>query len=104
MYLEVLAHPRTSDELRRSTEACLLQRRHERLLALPTSDPEKQKVWAEVMEMVNGMILLKIPNELAWSIYFETRDLETLGERPRCSKSKRLMNAKDNTLSGIYTP
>ena len=80
LYLEVLAHPRTSDDLRRSTEACLLQRKSERLLTLAGNDPEKESLRSEILEMVNGIILLKIPNELAWSIYFETLDLETLGE------------------------
>lgn len=80
LYLEVLSHPRTSDELRRSTEACLLQRRRERLLALPADDPKKEKLWQEVMEMVNGMVLLKIPNDLAWGIYFETQDLDVLSK------------------------
>ena len=28
--------------------------------------------------MVDGMVLLQIPNQLAWSIYFEMRNLESL--------------------------
>jgi superkiller protein 3 len=76
----VLSHARTSDDLRRSTEASLLQRRYERLLALTANDPAKESLRLEVMDMVNGLILLKIPNELAWNIYFETLDLRTLGE------------------------
>jgi superkiller protein 3 len=80
LYLEVLSHPRTSDDLRRSTEACLLQRRQERLLALSANDPAKKPLRLELMDMVNGLILLKIPNELAWNIYFEMLDLRTLGE------------------------
>lgn len=31
-------------------------------------------------ELIQGMILLQIPNELAWTLYFEEQDCETMGE------------------------
>lgn len=74
----MLNHPNTSDQLRRSTEASLLHRKQDRLLSIPPGDAEKERLRKEVMEMVDGMVLLQIPNQLAWSTYFETRDLESL--------------------------
>ncbi|KAG8795273.1 Superkiller protein 3, partial [Serendipita sp. 399] len=80
LYEEVLNHPGTSDELRRSIEASLLQRKRERLYSLDLTDSNKKSLRKDVIEMVNGIVLLKIPNELAWSLYFETADLESIDE------------------------
>ncbi|KAG8795245.1 Superkiller protein 3, partial [Serendipita sp. 399] len=80
LYEEVLNHPGTSDELRRSIEASLLQRKRERLYSLDLTDSNKESLRNDVIEMVNGIVLLKIPNELAWSLYFETADLESIDE------------------------
>jgi superkiller protein 3 len=79
LYIEVLNHPRTSDELRRSTEAALLQRRKEKLWSIPAADSEKSRLREELMDMVNGMVLINIPNELAWTLHFETIDKDDLG-------------------------
>jgi hypothetical protein len=46
--------------------------------ALPLS-PEKTKIANEVDGLVNGAILLGIPEELAWAIFFERKDCETIG-------------------------
>ncbi|KAG8761021.1 Superkiller protein 3 [Serendipita sp. 396] len=80
LYEEVLNHPRTDDELRRSIEASLLQRKRERLWSLDSADPAKEALRQEVTEMVNGIVLLKIPNEFAWCQYFETADFESIDE------------------------
>lgn len=82
LYNDVIAHPYTSDELRRATEAKLLQFLHRFQCALPLSgDAGKRKlgIGKEVQELVDGVILLKIPNELAWCLYIEGRNTDTIG-------------------------
>lgn len=78
LYEDVLNHPRTSDTLRRTTEASLLNRKRERLWSLELNDPTKQQLYKEVADMVAGMVLIKIPNELAWSLYFDMTDVADL--------------------------
>lgn len=83
MYDQILNHPNTSDELRRTTESKLLQYKANYLHSLPLTEefrPLKQKLREEVDELIQGMILLQIPSELAWTLYFEERDCETMGE------------------------
>lgn len=79
LYDEVISHPNTSDEHRRETESKLLNHRQQYLAALPVGE-EKTKVAAEVDEQINGMVLLKIPNELAWTLFIEAKDAESIGE------------------------
>lgn len=79
LYNEVINHPNTSDEQRRETESKLLDHRQRYLSALPEGD-EKTKVAADVEEQINGMVLLKIPNELAWTLFIEAKDAESIGE------------------------
>ncbi|KAI0674837.1 TPR-like protein [Trametes maxima] len=77
LYNEILIHPNTPDDLRRETESKLLQLKQRLLFALPTTPPHvetKTRLAAEVSEMTGGMVLLKIPNELAWSLYIESKD------------------------------
>ncbi|PVG02399.1 TPR-like protein [Serendipita vermifera] len=78
LYTEVLNHAKTSDDLRRSTEASLLQRRKQKLWSIPSADSEKDKLRKEFMGMVDGMVLINIPNELAWTLYFEAKDNDDL--------------------------
>ncbi|KAI0644651.1 TPR-like protein [Trametes meyenii] len=77
LYNEILIHPNTSDDLRRETESKLLQLKQQLLFALPAVSPHaeaKARLAGEISEMVSGIVLLKIPNELAWSLYIESRD------------------------------
>ncbi|TFY67241.1 hypothetical protein EVJ58_g1753 [Rhodofomes roseus] len=81
LYNEVINHPNTSDELRRATEAKLLHHRQFYLAALPsTADmaDEKARIAAEVEEQINGIVLLEIPNELAWTLFIEGKDPESI--------------------------
>ena len=83
LYREIINHPNTSDELRRETEAKLLEHRWRLLLALPASAEfleQKTSLIQEVDDMVNGMVLLGVRNELAWTIFIEGKDAETIGK------------------------
>ncbi|CAL1707991.1 unnamed protein product [Somion occarium] len=83
LYNEIMNHPHTSDDLRRATESKLLHLKQQLLYALPTTGKlatQKARLREEVNELVNGMVLIGIPNELAWNIYIEGRDAETIEE------------------------
>ncbi|GBE81379.1 Superkiller protein [Sparassis crispa] len=77
LYNEILNHPNTSDELRRTTESKLLRHKQRCLHVLPAtgeSAAQKAQVATEVEELVNGMVLLGIPDELAWTSFIEAKD------------------------------
>ncbi|THH06300.1 hypothetical protein EW146_g9652 [Bondarzewia mesenterica] len=81
-YNEILNHPNTSDDLRRNTESKLLRHKQQYLFALPTSDAKsnvKEKLVTEVQELIDGIVLLKIPDELAWSMFIDGKDTDTIG-------------------------
>ncbi|KAI0051258.1 TPR-like protein [Auriscalpium vulgare] len=79
MYGEIMNHPNTSDDLRRLVESKLLRHKRAYLQALPTSRSDlKQRLAAEVQDLVNGMVLLQIPDELAWTIFIDSQDAETV--------------------------
>ncbi|KAJ6607768.1 superkiller protein 3 SKI3 [Mycena sp. CBHHK59/15] len=60
LYDDVLNHPHTSDELRRTTDAKLLRYQQRYLYALP--------------HLVSGTITLGIPDELAWMLCLDGQD------------------------------
>ena len=75
-------HPNTSDDLRRETEAKLLLFKQQLLYALPLtkeSASKKSALREEVKELVDGMILINIPNELAWNLYIDWKDVASIG-------------------------
>jgi len=75
-------HPSTGDELRRRTESKLLRYKQRYLYALPVTEesaPAKTAALKELDELVNGVVLLRIPDELAWMIFLEGQDIETIG-------------------------
>ncbi|CDO72766.1 hypothetical protein BN946_scf184994.g19 [Trametes cinnabarina] len=81
LYDEIMKHPNTSDEVRRATERKLLRLKQRYLFSLPSkgqSTAVKKKLAAEVDELIAGMVFLKIPDELAWSLFIESRDAEIL--------------------------
>ncbi|KAF5372987.1 hypothetical protein D9758_001789 [Tetrapyrgos nigripes] len=78
-YNEILNHPDTSDLLRRETESKLLKFKERHLSSLPATEESsslKSKIGQEVTELVSGIVLLKIPNELAWTLFIESKDVE----------------------------
>ncbi|KAA1474268.1 superkiller protein 3 [Dentipellis sp. KUC8613] len=97
-YHEILNHPNTSDDLRRLTESKLLRHKRQYLQALPTSGDNdiKQKLMDEVQELVNGIVLLNIPDELAWVIYLDEQDAETI-EDYGLSPMRQFMHLFPNT-------
>ncbi len=82
LYQEVIGHPNASDELRRATEAKLLQHKQQLLYALTSSDDmsTKLKLSQEVQELISGIVLLNIPNELAWNLHIQGIDASSIGE------------------------
>lgn len=81
-YDEVLNHPKTSDDLRRETDSKLLRYKQRYLYALPNtgeSSSTKAKVLKEVDDLASGAVILGIPDELAWMIFLEAKNLETPG-------------------------
>lgn len=83
LYQEVLSHPHASDEIRRQAESKLLKHKQQLLFALPSNaeyTAQKAKLSAEVQDLVAGIVLLGIPNELAWSLYLESKNAKTIDE------------------------
>ncbi|EJD03262.1 TPR-like protein [Fomitiporia mediterranea MF3/22] len=81
LYNEILNHPNTSDDLRRETEAKLLRYKHRHRCALGLNGPEgklKAELGSEVQEMVDGIVLLNIPDEFAWSLYVEGKNVDKI--------------------------
>jgi hypothetical protein len=81
-YNEILNHPHTCDDLRRATESKLLRHRRQYLHSLPPLDKSpslKESVATELESLVNGAVMLSIPDELAWMIYIEGKNCETIG-------------------------
>jgi superkiller protein 3 len=82
LYNEILNHSNTSDDLRRITESKLLRHKQQYLHALPFSgkfSSAKAQVATEVEVLVNGAVLLGIPDELAWTIFIEGIDSDSIG-------------------------
>lgn len=79
MYEEILRHPSTSDELRRSTEAKLFRYRLKYLKALSSKDPRKEEVFKHVDDMMRGVVLLEIPDELVWTEWLESKNAARIG-------------------------
>ncbi|KIO22864.1 hypothetical protein M407DRAFT_27663, partial [Tulasnella calospora MUT 4182] len=104
LYGEVIGHPQTSDELRRSTEAKLLRQRHNLLTATPASGStaqEKKSLQAEVEELVNGFVLLKIPDSLAWNAYIERCNYERLEDYPTSTLQQYLQLLPNENLCSM---
>ncbi|KAK0440394.1 TPR-like protein [Desarmillaria tabescens] len=80
LYNDILNHPNTSDELRRETETKLLKHKQQYLYALPNTSEQKKKVLQQVEELINGAIILQLPDELAWALFLERKDVETIDD------------------------
>lgn len=77
LYLDMINWT-ADDELRRHFEEKLLRRAYENLLALP--DGEKADKRDQVLSLANGMVIVKHPYQLAWTIAVEWVDAESLVE------------------------
>lgn len=66
------------DEVRRGYEEKLLQRAYDALAVLPSA--EKRSKREQVVDLAHGMVIIKHPFLLAWTIELEWRDVETLQE------------------------
>ena len=87
LYNEIINHPNTSDELRRETEAKLLRYKHRHRCALGLSGEQgklKYKLGAEIQKMIDGVVLLNIPDEFSWALYIDGKDVDKVG---RCADS-----------------
>ena len=83
LYNEILNHPTTPDDLRRETESKLLRFNHQLLVAttsIGSGADARATLLTVLSEMVKGMVLIKIPDELAWGIYFNMIDAKETTE------------------------
>lgn len=48
--------------------------------ALPTTSSEKVLIGKELDELVNGVVIIGVPDELSWSIFLEGKDCDAIGE------------------------
>lgn len=76
LYDFVLQHPYASDELRRATEAKQLRFYHRITLAIPAYGPHADEILQgqlrnKTQELAKGMVVLHIPDELAWRVFLE---------------------------------
>lgn len=47
--------------------------------ALPTTSSEKFPLGKELDELVEGVIIIGVPDEFSWSIFLEGKDSDTIG-------------------------
>lgn len=88
LYEQVLSHSDASDEDRRSSEGKLLRHLNKLLVALPgdgspSESSSKADVRTKILEMARGMVIVAVPDELAWSIHLEWQDIARLTALPR---------------------
>lgn len=86
LYNEVLMHPSTGDDLRRQTESKLIRYKQRYLYAIPDTEKSasaKTVALKELDELVNGVVLLGIPDELAWTIFLEGQDCDNIAAYDR---------------------
>jgi superkiller protein 3 len=83
LYNEILNHPNTSDELRRSTESKLLRYKYQHMESAPAAGVDislKQRLVSEVERLSGGAVLLDLPDELAWMFVIESKDAYDIGK------------------------
>lgn len=83
LYNDILNHQYTPDELRRITESKLLRYKRRYLHALPSFgklSSTKARIASEVESLTEGVVVLGIPDELAWTIYIDGQDSDSIGQ------------------------
>ncbi|PWN47052.1 TPR-like protein [Violaceomyces palustris] len=112
LYDQLLSHPSAPDELRRETESKLLRHHHQLLLALPNPDSrlgrtpsaaaavtsketeEQERKDREAIErkaslrdtvtrIAEGMVIIGVDDEMAWSVGLEWKNVESLVDLAR---------------------
>ncbi|KDQ10122.1 hypothetical protein BOTBODRAFT_164222 [Botryobasidium botryosum FD-172 SS1] len=81
LYNEILNHPDTPDDLRRTVESKLLRHNQQYLFAVQNKGENKaikDRLRREVEEMARGVVLLDIADELAWNIVIEYMDTDSI--------------------------
>ncbi|KAF8894922.1 hypothetical protein CPB84DRAFT_1682556 [Gymnopilus junonius] len=77
LYNSLLNHPSTSDQLRAEVESKQLRYKQRYLYSIPpTMANLKAQISKELDELVEGIVLLRKRDELAWKLFFETKDCE----------------------------
>ncbi|PWN26217.1 hypothetical protein BDZ90DRAFT_233352 [Jaminaea rosea] len=72
LYQQVLSHADAADDERREAEAKLLRYQHRLLCAMPTAlSDAKGQMRQRLIELAHGMVIVGVPDELAWSIHLE---------------------------------
>ncbi|TFK75308.1 TPR-like protein [Pluteus cervinus] len=85
-YGEAINHPDTTDDQRRETEGKLLRYKQQYLYSVPNAKEHidlKTRLREEVNELINGIVILEIPDEEAWMTYLNGIDHQTLGSYDR---------------------
>ncbi|KAF8342132.1 TPR-like protein [Cantharellus anzutake] len=78
LYSEIVNHPNTPDQLRRSTEGKILRHKLQLLYALPPADHAKTQLRQEIDDIVQGTVLIEVPDQLAWTIAIESKNARTV--------------------------
>lgn len=79
---QLLINVTHDDEKRRNLEEDLLRYKFLKLQTIPESEqPEaKNDYKKQVLEMVNGMVLVKHPSLFAWNLFFDLNDFENISD------------------------
>ncbi|KAF6760007.1 superkiller protein 3 SKI3 [Ephemerocybe angulata] len=81
LYNEVLNHPKTSEELRVSTEAKLIEQKQRHLFSVSSADADVKKgLQDELVALVDGVVLIRRPNQDVWNLCIEWQDYENFEE------------------------
>jgi superkiller protein 3 len=67
-----------NEDVRREADRKLLQHSYDKLVVLPEMQKREQreKVW----KWAEGLVILKHPFKLAWNIFIEWKDCDSIGE------------------------
>ncbi|TFK25481.1 superkiller protein 3 SKI3 [Coprinopsis marcescibilis] len=102
LYNEVLNHPNATDDLRLSTEAKLLRLTRRHLLSIPQANhDQKTRLLQELEDLVQGGVLLKRPDELAWEMCLEWQDYVDVDEIDTANLFSYLEIFPKNNLSEV---
>ncbi|KAJ3849717.1 superkiller protein 3 [Lentinula lateritia] len=93
LYNQVLNHPNTDDVLRRQTDSKLLRYKYQYMCSLPDSGntiATKEEVMKEIEGLISGTVLLHIPDELAWMLFLERKNVVSNSDFDHTSTHDRL--------------